>query len=140
MKRIRAGGIAALLGILLSAAGSFAQAAAPFPVVDVQPPHAHSHRLANAAMIAGVGLIAASFAFERAADRSYDEYLTAIEPARITSLYDRAQRMDRFSSASLISGNSLLATGIVLRFVHRPRPTRVGLVLDAHRCAFACWF
>lgn len=140
MRRVRAGGAAALCGMLFSAACALAQAAAPFPVVDVQPPHARSHRLANATMITGMGLIAASFAFERAADRSYDEYLTAIEPTQITALYDRARRMDRFSSASLISGNALLATGIVLRFVHRPRPARVGLLLDPHRCAFACWF
>jgi hypothetical protein len=140
MKRLRAGIATALCGILIPAACAFAQTAAPFPVVELPPVHHDSHRLANAAMLSGVALIAASFAFERTADRSYDDYLAASDPHRITDLYDRTTRFDRLSSASLVTGNVLLATGLTLRFIRHSHGSSVGVLLDARRCALAVNF
>ena len=62
--------------------------------------------------------------FEHQADQAYDAYLAAIEPDDITTLYDRTIRYDRLSSAALIGGNVLVATGLYLRFVHRTPPQR----------------
>ncbi|HTM57020.1 MAG TPA: hypothetical protein VL123_01245 [Candidatus Udaeobacter sp.] len=140
MKRFRAGSIAALCGILVPAACALAQTAGPFPVVNVPPTRHESHRLANVSMVSGVALIAASFAFERTADRSYDEYLAASDPARITDLYDRTTRFDRLSSASLVTGNVLLATGLTLRFIRHSHGSSVGVLLDSRRCALALNF
>ncbi|MBI1798199.1 MAG: hypothetical protein HYR73_00765 [Candidatus Eisenbacteria bacterium] len=140
MKRLWAGAAAALCALLIPAAGALAQAAAPFPVLEV-PPAAHdSHRLARAAMISGVALVAVSFVFEREADRTYDQYLTATDPADISSLYDRTLRYDRLSAGSLISGNALIATGLALRFIHRPHATHLELALGPRRCAVTCSF
>ena len=140
MKRVWAGGTAALCGMLFSAALAIAEAAAPFPVVELPASQKNSHFWSNAAIVSGVGLIAASFAFERAADRSYDEYLAAIDPAEITSLYDETTHYDKLSSAALIGGDALLATGLMFRFVIHPHGSRVALRLEARRCAIACVF
>ena len=120
---------------LLTAAGALAQAAAPFPVVESTPAERGSHRLANGALLGGLALIAASFALEGRADRTYDAYLTAIDPAEISDFYNRTLRYDHESSAALIAGNALFAVGLYLRFVRPPHPSHVSLAVDTRRCA-----
>jgi len=131
---------AALIAALVSAACAHAQAAAPFPVVDTTPPPARSHVLANTALVTGVVLIGSSFVFEHQADQAYDAYLVASEPDDIGALYDRTVMYDRLSAAALIGGNVLVATGLFLRFVHRPPPERLRFALSPSRCAVTCVF
>jgi hypothetical protein len=131
---------AALIAVAVSAACAHAQAAGPFPVVDTSPPPARSNALANTSIVTGVVLIGSSFVFEHQADRAYDAYLAASEPNDITTLYDRTVMYDRLSAATLIGGNVLLATGLFLRFVHRPPPERLGLSVGPNRCALTCAF
>jgi hypothetical protein len=135
MMRLRAVPAAVVCGTLLSAAGAFAQAAEPFPVVPTAPPERVSHFWANAALLAGAALIGASFSFEHQADLTYDHYLVAIEPSRITTLYDRTVSLDRDSGAALLAGNALVAGGLYLHFVRRPHAVRLALAVDARRCA-----
>jgi hypothetical protein len=131
---------AALIAVAVSAACAHAQAAAPFPVLDTAPPPARSNALANSAIVTGVVLIGSSFVFEHQADQAYDAYLAASEPNDITTLYDRTVKYDRLSAATLIGGNVLVATGLFLRFVHRPPPERLRLALGPNRCALSCVF
>jgi hypothetical protein len=140
MKRLWAGAAIVLCATLLPAAGALAQAAAPFPEVELPPAPHHSHRLANAAIVSGVALIAASFVFVHEADQTYSQYLAAIDPDQITSLYDRTVRFDHLSSGSLIAGNVLLATGLTARFIVHQNPAPVSLVVSQNRCAIACSF
>jgi hypothetical protein len=135
MKRRPAVSTAILCATILTAASAHAQAAAPFPVVESAPAAHQSHRLANASVLGGIALIAASFAIEHQADRAYDDYLAAIEPSQISRLYQRTVRFDHESTAALIGGNVLVAAGLYLRFV-RPSPsTHLSLAVDARRCA-----
>ena len=131
---------AALIAALVSAACAHAQAAAPFPVVDTTPPPSRSHVLANTALVTGVVLIGSSFIFEHQADQAYDAYLVASEPGDISTLYDRTVMYDRLSAAALIGGNVMVATGLFLRFVHRPPPQHLRLALGPTRCAVTCVF
>lgn len=124
----------AFLIAALSAACAHAQAAAPFPVEDTAPPPERSHALANSAIVVGLALIGSSFIFEHQADQAYDAYLIAIDPDEITRLYDRSASYDRLSAAALIGGNALVATGLVMRFVHRPPPNHLRLELGLRRC------
>lgn len=140
MKGLWAGTAAALCAMLLTAACALAQAASPFPVIDVTPPKPPPHRLAGAAIITGVGLIAASFALEHEADKSYANYLSASDPETITTLYNRTVSYDRLSAASLITGNVLIATGLALRFLHSSPTSKVQVALEPGRCAVTCRF
>jgi hypothetical protein len=124
----------ALLIAALSAACAHAQAAVPFPVVNTTPPPAPSHALANTAIAVGVCLIGSSFVLEHQADQAYDAYLVAIDPDEITTLYDRTVTYDRLSAAALIGGNVLVASGLVMRFVHRSPPEHLRLSLGLNRC------
>ena len=135
MKHRWAVSAAILCATLLTAAGAHAQAAAPFPLVETAPPPRPSHRLADGTLVGGIALIAASFALERRADQAYDQYLVAVDPAAISNLYSRTVRYDHDSSAALICGNALIATGLFLRFVHSPRPSRLSLAVDVRACA-----
>jgi hypothetical protein len=140
MKGLWARMAAALCVMMLTAACAMAQAAAPFPVIDVTPPKPPPHRLAGAAILTGVGLIVASFACEHEADKSYANYLNASDPETITMLYDRTVRFDRLSAASLITGNVLIATGLALRFLHSPQTSHVVVAVEPGRCAVTCRF
>jgi len=142
MKRIVAAVLAASLIIesLLPAACAARQAAGPFEPVPIEPPARASHRLAHGSLLAGAGLVGLSFALTDRANRSYDDYLTATAPAEIGHLYDETVRLDRLSAAALLTGEALIATGVWLRFLHRPAPRRVALTVDAHRCAVSLRF
>ena len=91
-------------------------------------------------MLGGVALIAASFVLERRADRTYDDYFAAIDPAEISHLYERTVRYDHQSSAALICGNALMATGLYLRFVRHPHRSRLSFAVDTRQCAVNCSF
>lgn len=130
----------ALLIASFTAACAHAQAAAPFPTVDVAPPAERSHFLANTSIVIGLCLIGSSFVFEHQADQAYDAYQVASEPDDITMLYDRTVKYDRLSAAALIGGNALVATGLYLRFVRRPPTDRLRFALGPQRCAVTCVF
>lgn len=138
------------LAVLLAALQSFAsldtaacapaQAAAPFPEVRLQPETNPSHRLAYATLVAGAVLIGASYEFERRADREYQLYRNETDIARIGALYDRTINLDRWSNASLLGGEALLAAGVYLRFLRRPAPSHVVLTPGITRCAVSWRF
>ena len=123
-----------------SAARALAQAAAPFPDIPISSASPRSHGWAYLAMAAGVALIGGSFLLGHEADDTYDEYLAATDPDQIESLYDRTVLYDRYAQASLLGGEALVVTGVYLRFIHRPKPARVGLDLRPDRCALALRF
>jgi hypothetical protein len=130
----------ALISRAAPAAGATPLAAAPFPVVEEARTPEPSHTAAYSCMVAGAALVAFSFRLSQRADHYYDEYLLAIEEARIEHLYDRTLRYDRWSRASLLGGEALLATGLYLRFVRRPSPPRAQLELAPDRCAVSVRF
>jgi len=139
-------GMAAMLAALLlayvltPAASAFAQAAEPFPEVKVPRASERTHRWAYITMLAGVGLAGASFAFESRADDTYDRYLASTEPGEITDLYDRAQRYDQISTATLIGGEVLFATGLWMRFLRRGTSDRLAMEVRPTRCALSLRF
>ena len=128
--------VAVLIAIAVPypAACDSTRAAAAFPEVPLDSKRPDSHRWAWATMAIGAGLIGSSFAISHRADRTYDEYLDATDPDRIEALYDRTVRYDRLSAAALIGGQSLVATGLYLRFLRRPA-ARLSLDLGPQRCA-----
>jgi len=134
----RAVAVLAAAGVLLlaldPAVHARAWAADPFPRVEIEPQGGSSHLLAYSCMISGVGLIAWSFPLSKQADGFYHDYLAATDPGQITDLYDRTEKYDHYSSAALIGGEVLLATGIYLRFLRRAPPARVQLSLGPERC------
>jgi hypothetical protein len=117
-----------------------AQAAGPFETVPAQSAPHGSHRWAYLSFAAGAGLVGLSFVLTDRANRSYGGYLDATDPGQISRLYDRAVRDDRFSAASLFSGEALVATALWLRFLHRPPSGRVGLTVEPGRCAISLRF
>ena len=122
------------------AADSTAAPAGPFPVVSLETPSDGTHRLAWASLLTGAGLVALSFALTDRANRDYDDYLVATDPARAERLYDRTRHYDRLSAASLLTGEALIATAVWLRFIrHRP-DSRITLVAEPDRCAVALRF
>jgi hypothetical protein len=123
-----------------TAACAEAQAAFPFPVIPRAAEPARSHRAAYACAIAGAGLIAASFPLSDRADRLYDDYLTESDPGRIDSRWNSTVTADRVASGSLLAGEALLATAVYLRFIHRPRESRVALVVTPVQCAVSLRF
>ena len=122
------------------AARAFAQAVDPFPEVPLPAPPKHSNRWALVSFASGAALIAASFGIADAADRRYSEYLRATDPARIEDLYNDAVLFDRISSASVLTGEVLIATGIYLAFLRHPAPSRLGLALEPSRCGISLRF
>ena len=78
--------------------------------------------------------------FADAGDRRYGEYLRATDPGRITQLYDEAVLFDRVATASIITGEVLIATGIYLAFLRRPEPPRVSAMLEPARCGVSLRF
>jgi hypothetical protein len=116
------------------------QAIEPFEVVPLEPPPNGTHRLAWASLLTGAGLVGLSFALTDRANRTYDDYLVATDPAQAEHLYDRTQRYDRLSAASLLTGEALVAAAVWLRFI-RPRPaSRVTLAAELDRCAVSLHF
>jgi hypothetical protein len=122
------------------AASAHAQAAAPFPEVPLLHQAQVPHKLAYASLVLGAGLIGASFTLEHRADEAYARYLAETDLSRIDDRYDDTVRYDRLSSASLISGEVLLATGVYLRFLRRPLPAGLVLSPGVSRCALALRF
>ena len=126
------------------AAGAYAQAARPFPVVPVTEPPRRSHTWAWVTMAAGGALIGASFPLAHHADQVYDRYKIATDPAEIERLYDETARYDWYARGTLVAGEALIATGLYLRFLRRPRAARPAATLDLEvgpaRCALAWRF
>ncbi len=113
----------------------------PFPIVPLRyPAPAHSHLGAYLTLAAGAGLVGTSFAWQARANRTYGDYLRATEPGLIAALYDRAAHYDRLSSAALLGGEALVATGLWMRFIRHPAPGRVALDAGPRRCALALRF
>jgi hypothetical protein len=130
-----------LLGLTLCpAAGAFAQAAAPFPEVPLPQSSTKSKTFANLTLLTGAALIGASFAFENVADEANDDYLLATDADEIERLYDRSKQFDQYSTASLITGEVLLAAGLWMRFLRRPHSERVSFQVRPDRCAVAWRF
>lgn len=142
MRRFAAALLSASLSILLpvTAVCAPAQAAVPFQPVDLQPTARRSHRLAYVTAATGLALIAASFPLSDAADRRYDEYLGESDPSAIERRWDDVVHADRVASASLLSGEVLLATGIWLRFVRRAPSSRLTWTAGPSRCAVSWRF
>jgi hypothetical protein len=142
MKRRLATLLAAALACtgLETAACVTARAAEPFVEFPMPAPVRHSYKLAYASLIAGGGLIGASFVIAGRADDIYQEYMSATEPDHISELYDRTVTYDRLARASLLAGEALIVTGIYLRFLRAAPPQRVGLVLGAGTCALSMRF
>jgi hypothetical protein len=130
----------ALIGLLDSAVCATAQTAVPFTDVPQATPPRRSYTLAYASLATGVALIGVSFVYSNRANHAYDRYLVETDPAEIERLYDRTVHNDRLSSASLLSGNVLVAGGLYLRFLRQPPATRVSLLLGPERCALAWRF
>jgi hypothetical protein len=142
MLRLTAALIAALLSLqlILPAARAHAQAAAPFPVVPLEPPAKRRHTWAYLTMAGGATLIGFSFVFSNRGDQAYEDYLLSTEPDEIQALYDDAVRNDHYAQASLLTGEAMIAAGIYLRFIRRPSPKRVSLTIAPTRCALALRF
>jgi hypothetical protein len=142
MRRVTAASLAAsvLLQFVVPAARAQAQAAAPFKVVPIETPTRHSHVWAYVTLVGGAGLVGASFAFARRADDAYAQYLVTTDVPSIETLYDRAVRFDHLSHASLLTGETMIAAGLYLRFIRRPPSARLSLSLEPSRCAVSCRF
>jgi hypothetical protein len=143
--RLISRGLSAALAALVidggTAAYVHAQAAGPFPDVPLRTsPNDRSHVWAYVAMFTGVALIGGSFLLDEKADDTYEEYLVETDPGRIEQLYDQTTRYDRFAQASLLTGEALVLTGVYFRFIHRPKPSKLRLVLAPDRCALALRF
>jgi len=119
------------------AARALAQAADPFPDVPIPSPMRRSYTWAAVTLASGGALIGASFSFSDAANRRYGEYLRATDPGRIARLYDDAVTYDRLSTASLVTGEALIAGGLYLAFLRRPEAARLELVLEPGRCGLS---
>ncbi len=125
----------------IAAAAAGEPAPSPFPSVEIHTAAApRSHLGAYLAMAAGAGLMGASFALQARSNELYDEYLMAVDPGQITSLYDRTAHYDRLSSGALLGGEALIAAGLWMRFVHHPRDEVFSLTVAPGRCALALRF
>ena len=126
--------------LIAQAAGACAPAAFAFEVVPRATPVHRSHLAAWGCALAGAGLVGASFPLTTTADRRYHAYLGETDPAAITGRWNACVRADRVATGSLLVGETLLAAGTWLGFVHRPHESRVALELDPTRCALSCRF
>lgn len=117
-----------------------AQAAVPFEKVELPAPRAAGHRAAYVTAGIAAALIAASFSLSEVANRRYDEYLAATDPAVIEERYDATVRADRLASASLLAGEALVATSLYLRFLRRPHGARVSVRIAPAQCAVSLRF
>ena len=128
------------LGSLDPAACAHAQAAAPFHEVPLPEVPRQGHAWAYAALIAGAGCVGFSYTIAHRADRIYHEYLAETDPGRIADLYDQTVVLDHAASATLFTGEGLVATGVYLRFLRRARAPRTAILLGPDRCALAWRF
>jgi hypothetical protein len=141
MRRVTAALLAAWLFCdTFAAARASAQAASPFPEVPLPSSNQGSHLGAYTCMVAGAGLIGASYLLENRANDRYAEYLLATDPGEITRLYHDTVTLDRLSSGSLLAGELLIATGLYLRFLRRPPTSRFDITLAPERCALSYRF
>ena len=131
---------ALMCAVLLPAARALAQAAGPFPEVPLPAPQRHSKTWALVSLASGAALLAGSFGIADAADRRYVDYLHATDPGRIKDLYNESVLLDHVSSASVLTGEVLIATGIYLAFLRHPAPSHLGLALEPSRCAVSLRF
>lgn len=122
------------------AAGEAPPAASPFPVVGRAKAPEGPHRMAYVSLLAGAGLVAWSFDLAGRADRTYARYLVATADAEIDALYDRTLLHDRLARATLIGGEGLVAAGLYLRFIRRPRPGGLAVEVSPTACALAWRF
>ena len=122
MKRRSAAAFAVLLIIVVfhSAVCATARAAEPFPVIPLPEKDTSSHVLAYVTLGVGAALVGGSFALAARAEDRYADYLGATSPETIARLYDETRRYDRLASASILTGEALLALGIHLRFLRLP--------------------
>jgi hypothetical protein len=135
VKRTVTAMVAVLCILVGPAARPLCAQTSPFPEVPLPPPEQRSHVWAYASLVTGTGLMASSFAFANRANHAYRDYLQAVEPALIERLYDRAVLNDRLSSATLLSGEALIATGLYLRFLRNPPESHLSLSVGSTRCA-----
>ena len=91
-------------------------------------------------LASGATLIAASFGLADTGDRRYADYLLATDPGRIEDLYNEAVLYDRVSSASILTGEVLIATGLYLAFLRHSGPSRLVLALEPSRCGVSLRF
>ncbi|MGH7731177.1 MAG: hypothetical protein ACRENJ_08010 [Candidatus Eiseniibacteriota bacterium] len=140
MHRGTAAMLAAILMLPIVFTAARAQAAAPFPVVPLEPPTPRRHTWAYLTLAGGATLVGLSFTFSGKADDAYAAYLASTDQDEIQTLYDRAVRYDHRAQASLLTGEAMIAAGLYLRFVRRPGPSRVSLSLGPVRCALSCRF
>ena len=136
---------APLLAAVLAAAPPLAvcvraQSQTPFEVVPRKPVGEHSHRLAYITALVGVGLVAASFPLDHAADQRYAAYLSETDVSMLDARFAAAERMDRIASGSLLVGEVLIATAVWLRFMHPSPQHRVTLAMRPDRCALSLRF
>ena len=118
-----------------------AQSETPFEVVPRKSTGQGSHRLAYVTALVGVGLVAASFPLEHAADERYAAYLGETDVTKLDERFAATERMDRLASASLLVGEALIATAVWMRFVHHPNAQpRVTLAMRPDRCALSLRF
>lgn len=118
-------------------------AAAPFEEIPLSSPARRSYVWAYTCLASGALFIAGSFVFADRANREYERYLAATEPAEIARLYDRTVLSDRLSSGTLLGGEALIAAGLYLRFLrHGPGSSAspVSIRITPRRCALAWRF
>ena len=109
-------------------------------MVEVAPTRPPRHVLAYTTLATGAVLVGSSFVLTHHANQAYEDYLAETDPGRIETFYDRAERFDRLSSASLIGGELLIVTGLYLRFLRPPRASRLSWAFGAERCALSLRF
>lgn len=142
MHRRTAAALAAMLmsQMVFTAARSPAQAAESFPVVPLETVTQRRHTWAYVTLVGGAALVGSSFGFSGKADDAYAAYLVSTDPDEIQTLYDRAVANDHRAQFSLLTGEALIAAGLYLRFIRRPAPRRVSLVILPSRCALSYRF
>jgi hypothetical protein len=107
----------ALLGLLVFASPAFAQTEVVYP--RIEDPKSDYTR-AYIALGVGGALTISSFLIQREADRAYDRYLEGTDPSQISSDFHEAERLDKWSAATLLAGTGALALGVYWRFIRRP--------------------
>src|SRR5690349_20428000 len=114
---MRPRGTLAFLGLLVFASPAFAQTEIVYP--RNEDPKVDYTR-AYVALGVGGALTISSFFIQREADRAYDRYLGGSDPSLISKDFDEAERLDKWSAATLLAGTGALALGVYWRFIHRP--------------------
>jgi len=132
MKRCLA---AILAAMIVSGPPAAALADGPFETVPIPTRPKQPHVAAYLCVAAGAGLIAGSYRVAHRADDEYARYLRAESPDEIRSAFAATRRDDRWASGMLLGGEALIAAGVYLRFLRRPSPRAVALVVEPGACA-----